>query len=114
MIKHITILSAFLMMITPQVSSGIVENRDSWNKMDLTLKFGYVIGVWDTMTLYLVGEPKRATSYKDKLLACGNQMELAMSFVEIVNEYYSDEENWNTPPNIALDIGLKKFCNIEY
>jgi len=37
-----------------------------------------------------------------------------MSFVEIVNEYYSDEENWNTPPNIALDIGLKKFCNIEY
>ena len=41
-------------------------------------------------------------------------MELALSFVDIVNEYYADEKNLNTPPNIALDMGLKKFCDFEY
>ena len=110
---HFLVL-AFLMTIGSQVSAGIVADRDSWNKMDLTLRFGYVMGVWDTMTLYLVGEPARASAYKDKLLACGNQMEMALSFVDIVNEYYVDDANSNTPPNIALDMGLKKFCDIEY
>jgi len=122
MTKHLTkpirainfLVLAFLMMIGSQVSAGIVADRDSWNKMDLTLRFGYVMGVWDTMTLYLVGEPARASAYKDKLLACGNQMEMALSFVDIVNEYYVDDANSNTPPNIALDMGLKKFCDIEY
>ena len=122
MIKHLTkpiraihfLVLAFLMMIGSQASAGIVADRDSWNKMDLTLRFGYVMGVWDTMTLYLVGEPARASAYKDKLLACGNQMEMALSFVDIVNEYYVDDANSNTPPNIALDMGLKKFCDIEY
>ena len=120
--KHLTkpiraihfLVLAFLMMIGSQASAGIVADRDSWNKMDLTLRFGYVMGVWDTMTLYLVGEPARASAYKDKLLACGNQMEMALSFVDIVNEYYVDDANSNTPPNIALDMGLKKFCDIEY
>ena len=83
--KHIAILLAFLMMIGSQVSAGIVADRDSWNKMDLTLRFGYVMGVWDTMTLYLVGEPARASAYKDKLLACGNQMEMAL----FVSYHYS-------------------------
>ena len=122
MTKHLTkpiraihfLVLAFLMMIGSQVSAGIVADRDSWNKMDLTLRFGYVMGVWDTMTLYLVGEPARASAYKDKLLACGNQMEMALSFVDIVNEYYVDDANSNNPPNIALDMGLKKFCDIEY
>jgi hypothetical protein len=112
--KHLTITLAFLMTLSTQANSGIVADRDSWNKMDLVLRFGYVMGVWDTITLNLVGEPERARSYKDKLFACGNEMELALSFVDIVNEYYADEKNLNTPPNIALDMGLKKFCDIEY
>ncbi len=84
--KHLTITLAFLMTLSTQANSGIVANRDSWNKMDLVLRFGYVLGVWDTITLNLVGEPERARSYKDKLHACGNEMELALSFVDIVNE----------------------------
>lgn len=41
-------------------------------------------------------------------------MEMALSFVDIVNEYYVDDANSNTPPNIALDMGLRQFCDIEY
>lgn len=69
MSKNLTIILTFLITMGSQVSSGIVADRDSWNEMDLTLRFGYVMGVWDTMTLYLVGEPARASAYKDKLLA---------------------------------------------
>ena len=48
--KHLTITLAFLMTLSTQANSGIVADRDSWNKMDLGLRFGYVMGVLSEKT----------------------------------------------------------------
>ena len=75
----------------------------------------YAQGAFDEMTLVMTTDPDKITRWKNKVLNCAVNMKLtANNMIEVINTHYSELENWQYPPHIALRQGLQKVCQVEY
>lgn len=71
------------------------------------------MGAYDEMTTPRVTDKEDIVTQKRKISKCVVDMGLSDdSLVEIVDNYYTDLEQWSNPPNIALRVGLLKVCKM--
>ena len=111
--KQILLIASLFTLISTQAFAGFFTNRQGWNDKDPALKKGYVMGAYDEMTTPWVTDKEDIVTQKRKISKCAVDMGLSDdSLVEIVDNYYTDLEQWSNPPNIALRVGLLKVCKM--
>lgn len=67
------------------------------------------------MTLVVTTDSARTASWKQKITDCVYNMKLTGSDMkDVIDTHYSELENWQNPPNIALRLGLQKVCQVKY
>ena len=111
--KQILLIASLLTLISTQASAGFFNNRQDWHDSNPALKKGYVMGVYDEILTPFESDSEDYIARKRKLSKCVVDMGLTDdSLVEIVDNYYTDLDQWSNPPNIALRVGLLKVCKM--
>ena len=71
------------------------------------------MGVHDEILTPFESDSEDYIARKRKLSKCVVDMGFTdESLVEIVDNYYTDLDQWSNPPNIALRVGLLKVCKM--
>ncbi|MDA9795757.1 hypothetical protein N9C22_05860 [Paracoccaceae bacterium] len=109
--KQFLLAASLLTLIGTQASAAFLTNRQQWNDANPVIKKGFVHGVFAEMIEIWLEDKSRIINLKAKVHRCAGDMALTdKALVEIVDNYYTDLENWSHPANVALRLGLAKVC----
>ena len=110
-----TIMISLLLAFATQAVAGFVINRQKWQGLGAFPGYqnGYALGVYDQFTQRYVGA-ETDNAMRFQITKCSKDLGLtSLDFVDIINNQFTNLENWKMPPYMALAAGLIEVCNIE-
>tara|TARA_B100000780_G_C21052023_1_gene422502 strand:- start:142 stop:495 length:354 start_codon:yes stop_codon:yes gene_type:complete len=110
-----TIMIALLLAFATQSMAGFVINKQKWQDLAAFPGYqnGYALGAYDQFTQRYVGA-EAENEVRQQITSCSKNLELtSRDFVDIINNQYTDLENWKTAPYMILLHGLIEVCNIK-
>ena len=111
--KQFLLAASLLTFIGSQASAGYFDNRGDWKDLPQAQKVGFVQGVLTEWMQKYTTDSTDISSLKEDVQRCVLEEEFKGSdLIDIIDNHYTNLENWTNSPHIALRIGLLKVCRL--